>query len=253
VEIFFWILLTPSAIFTTQAAAPGHPAVASLGAWCLVFAAMLFLWGTCWVIVWKILICKTIVFVVIPRRSRVSFFGTASKPSFVAPGIRVQADHPFPGSGRLQTYSQVGARQRLSRAGFVADADYSASMPAGWCALPPCASTHILVVSPTLSIQHRKLNLRMWSIRTRHNPIVQLHALDNIPHTLAVYALIVLSCIPASAWFFWQHILHQAQLGFVRLSGSFVSSGTGIVKFLELLWNAFVHHDTVSYARSSTA
>jgi hypothetical protein len=143
VEIFYWILLTPSAIFTTQAAAPGHPAVATLGAWCLAFAALLFLWATLWVIVWKLLICKTIVFVVIPRRSRVSFFGAASKPSFVAPGTAAQADHPASSPGGEQSYSQVGARRRSSRAGFVIDAEHLTSMPAGWCA---SCSLRILLV-----------------------------------------------------------------------------------------------------------
>lgn len=106
IEIFFLLVLMPSAIFTTQAASTVTPAAASAAAWCLVLAGLLFAWGAGWVIVWKILVCKSIVFVVLPQRrqSRVSFFGGAERePS--------------------QSYSQAAGRRRSSRSGFVVEGD----------------------------------------------------------------------------------------------------------------------------------
>lgn len=134
-EIFFWILLMPSAIFTTQAASTVSPTAASLAAWCLVLAFVLFLWGACWVILWKIIICKTIVFVIVPRRSRVSFFQATQTPG----DATTDTDHLFRFQGDDLSYSHVGARRRSSRAGFVIEPETQARN-SGWYA----ASLHCL-------------------------------------------------------------------------------------------------------------
>jgi hypothetical protein len=131
-EISFWILLMPSAIFTTQAASPASSVAALLAVLCLVLAFLLFLWCTCWVLLWKIIIRKTIVFVVLPRRSRASFFGGPPKASFITPGTRTASVHPLPAQVSEPPRSQVGTQRPSNMAGVVPVA--APSVRARWCA-----------------------------------------------------------------------------------------------------------------------
>jgi hypothetical protein len=153
-EISFWILLMPSAIFTTQAASPASSVAALVAVLCLVFAFLLFLWCTCWVLLWKIIVRKSIVFVVLPRPSRASFFGAHPKgqASFVTPGTRTASVHPVPVEGSEPPLSQVGPQRPSNMAGFV-PVDVP-PVQARWCdTCFPCALLVCYLRSHTHSLE----------------------------------------------------------------------------------------------------